>query len=103
MRTTSQEEQAEIQDKTRLLEHDVELLKEYGFKKRTMKDATLNLKKIDQFGMRQLYRLKLLLLRNESLIGSYPPRVQEGIKHNDLKSFAEALSLLSAKLQDLMV
>jgi hypothetical protein len=62
----------------------------------------MNFKKIDKFGMRQLDRLKLLLLRNEPLIGKYPSRVRKGIGRNDPRFFAEALALLSTKIRDLM-
>jgi hypothetical protein len=74
---------------------DLLLLKEYGFKKRTIRSPGLNFKKIDKFGMRQLDRLKLLLYRNEHLIGSYPGDLRTKISENDLRSFAIALSLLS--------
>jgi hypothetical protein len=77
------------------LSKDISLLKEYGFRGRTLKSASLNLKKIDNFGMRQLDRLKLLLLRNEVLVGAYPPGLRSRIMVNDLESFATALALLS--------
>ena len=81
---------------------DIVLLKEYGFKKRTMRSVYYNRKKIDKFGMRQLDRLKLLLLRKEHLIGNYPKKVKRGIKGNDLTSFAEALALLQPLLKEKM-
>jgi hypothetical protein len=84
------------------LEQDILLLKEYGFKKRSIQSAKLNFQKIDKFGMRQLDRLKLLLLRNEPLLGNYPASVRSGITRNDPRSFAEALALLSPKLRELM-
>jgi hypothetical protein len=84
------------------LRQDIILLKEYGFRKRGIQSVPLNIKKIDKFGMRQLDRLKLLLLRNESLIGKYPSVVRKGIERNNPQSFAEALFLLSSKLRDLM-
>jgi hypothetical protein len=84
------------------LRQDIVLLKEYGFKKRSIQSVSLNVKKIDNFGMRQLDRLKMLLLRNEALIGKYPSKIRKGINRNDPRSFAEALVLLSRKLHDLM-
>jgi hypothetical protein len=77
---------------------DISLLKEYGFKKRTIGSPDLNLKKIDKFGMRQLDRLKMLLFRNESLVGNYSDELRMKIAANDLGSFAAALALLSPVL-----
>ncbi|MHB1907857.1 MAG: hypothetical protein ACYCQJ_03170 [Nitrososphaerales archaeon] len=84
------------------IDNDIVLLKEYGFKKRTMRSVYYNRKKIDKFGMRQLDRLKMLLLRKERLIGNYPKKVKIGIKGNDLASFAEALALLQPLLKEKM-
>jgi hypothetical protein len=79
---------------------DIALLKEYGFKKRTIGSPELNLKKIEKFGMRQLDRLKMLLFRNESLVGGFPERLEAGIQSNDPESFAKALALLSKALAE---
>jgi hypothetical protein len=88
--------------KVHTIEQDITLLKEYGFKRRTIGHASSNLKKIDRFGMRQLDRLKLLLLRREELIaGGYPKKIRRGIERNDLESFANALVILSPALKDL--
>ncbi len=87
---------------TKSVEADLALLKELGFKKRTVSSLSLNTKKIDNFRMRQLDRLKLLLLRNEQLVGGYPPRVRKGVVANDTRYFAQALVLLSQKLRDSM-
>lgn len=76
-------------------ERDVELLKEYGFKPRTMSSARLNKKKVDEMNMRQLDRLKMLLLRNSPLCGGYPEEIQIGIAENDLIAFCKAVALLS--------
>lgn len=84
------------------IEQDVLLLKEYGFKKRKLGQASSNLKKIDGFGMRQLDRLKMLLLRHERLVGEYPEQIRRGIEMNDPASFASALVILSPVLRDLM-
>jgi hypothetical protein len=81
-------------------EKDLALLREFGFKRATVSSAKLNERKIDDFGMRQLDRLKLLLLRNESRIGGYPVPMRGGIEKNDLRSFAEALALLSIAFID---
>lgn len=85
------------------MRRDIAVLKELGFKKRTIQSLPLNIRKIDNFRMRQLDRLKLLLLRNEHLIGTYPATVRKGIVGNDPPSFAQALVLLSPQLKDLMV
>jgi hypothetical protein len=82
------------------LSRDIGLLKEFGFKKRTIGSRDLNLKKIDKFSMRQLDRLKLILYRNELLIGSYPRGLSEKISANDLRAFAAALSVLSESFAD---
>jgi hypothetical protein len=82
------------------LSHDISLLKEYGFKRRTLSSQDLNLKKIDRFGMRQLDRLKMVLYRNETLIGRYPNHLKTKIASNDLGAFALALSLLSDALSE---
>lgn len=84
------------------LASDIAMLKEYGFKKRTIGSRVLNRGKIDHFGMRQLDRLKMLLLRNERLVGSYPPRVRRGIERNDPNAFAFALAILSPALRETM-
>jgi hypothetical protein len=88
-------------DPSESLRQDIVLLREYGFKKRSIHSTPLNLKKIDNFGMRQLDRLKMLLLRNEKLIGEYPPRVRNGINRNDPHFFAEGLAILSFKLPEI--
>jgi hypothetical protein len=80
------------------LTRDITLLKEYGFKRKTISSPELNLKKIDRFGMRQLDRLKLILYRNEFLIGSFPKDIRAKIEMNDLHAFAAALSILSQAL-----
>jgi hypothetical protein len=84
------------------LQRDLALLKELGFKKRTIQSLPLNIRKIENFRMRQLDRLKLFLLRNEHLIGGYPSKIRIGIVGNDSCCFAQALVLLSSKLRDMM-
>ena len=79
---------------TKLSRSDLQLLRDYGFKPRTIGSARLNAKKIDSFGMRQLDRLKMLLKRNENLRGGYPEKIRAGIKRNDPRSFAKGLALL---------
>jgi hypothetical protein len=81
---------------------DISLLKEYGFKARTMGSVPMNTRKIEHFGMRQLDRLKMLLLRNEAMIEHYPERVRKGIERNDIIFFATGLALLSPQLRDAM-
>lgn len=91
-----------MEDPKRTIEKDVILLSEYGFKRRTIGQASSNLKKIDGFGMRQLDRLKMLLLRSEYLVGKYPKEIRRGIEKNDPNSFANALVFLSKEIKDLM-
>ncbi len=98
-RTNSQEKKKKA-DHT--IERDILLLKEYGFKKRTLGQSSSNLKKIDGFGMRQLDRLKMLLLRHEQLVYKYPEHIRRGIEMNDPGSFASALVILSPVIRDLM-
>ncbi|HKW04068.1 MAG TPA: hypothetical protein VJN71_02095 [Nitrososphaerales archaeon] len=76
-------------------EHDLELLKEYGFRPRTMKSASMNKKKIDAMNMRQLDRVKMLLLRNSALCEGYPEEVRRGITQNNLLMYSKALALLA--------
>jgi hypothetical protein len=96
-RTDAQERK---EDQT--IERDILLLKEYGFKKRTLGQPSSNLRKIDGFGMRQLDRLKMLLLRHEQMVGKYPEQIRRGIEMNDPGSFASALVILSPMLRDFM-
>ncbi|MGI0079833.1 MAG: hypothetical protein ACRECH_09425 [Nitrososphaerales archaeon] len=76
-------------------ERDIELLKEYGFKPQKMSSAQRNKKMISKMNMRQLDRIKMLLLRNSHLCGGYPEAVQNGMACNELNAFSEALALLS--------
>ncbi len=76
-------------------ELDVQLLKEYGFKRVGMSSPRLNRKKIDGMNMRQLDRIKMLLLRNLHLCGKYSESLNVGILRNDLDAFSKAISLLS--------
>lgn len=76
-------------------ELDVQLLKEYGFNRRTISSTQLSRRKIDGMNMRQLDRMKMLLLRNSHLCGEYPESIYKGILRNDLDTFSKALSLLS--------
>jgi hypothetical protein len=78
----------------KLAKSDIDLLKDYGFTPRTIVSLSLNKKKIDSFGMRQLDRLKMLLKRNEKLCRNYPEKIKAGIERNDPRSFAEALVFL---------
>jgi hypothetical protein len=90
------------QSKDKTFRSDIILLKEYGFKGRTIGSISLNNRKIDQFGMRQLDRVKMILQRNEHLVDAYPKEVRQGIERNDPARFAEALALLSPILKRAM-
>lgn len=84
-----------ISNALQMEEHDLELLKEYGFRPRTMKSVLLNKKKIDAMNMRQLDRIKMLLLRNSALCEGYPAEVRRGITQNKLIMYSKALALLA--------
>ena len=84
-----------ISEKLYFEERDTDLLKEYGFNPRQMSSAKRNKKKISEMNMRQLDRMKMLLLRNSRLCQGYPENVQKGISRNDPSAFSEALALLS--------
>ena len=83
----------------RMNKRDRNLLEEYGFKPRSISSVKLNMKKIDKMTMRQLDRTKMLLLRNSDLCGGLPDKVLEGIKRNELSTYAEALSLIAPALK----
>jgi hypothetical protein len=74
-------------------------LREYGFDLNRMVHAKSNEAAIKKLNLRQLDRLKLLLLRSEPYTrGQIPRSVREGIGRNSSRAFAQALTFLPRKI-----
>jgi len=55
--------------------------------------------RVHELNMRQLDRLKMMLLRAEWINAHFTEKTMQGIKNNDLASFSEAVEVLKSSLK----